>query len=59
MSVILLLIGFSLLVALGFLLAFLWSVKNGQYDDPVSPAIRMLFDDKTENKRHHPNEEEE
>ena len=35
-----------MVVALGFLLAFLWSVKNGQYDDNYSPSVRMLFDDK-------------
>lgn len=44
MSVIVILIGFSILVAAGFLLAFLWAVRSGQYDDDVSPSIRMLFD---------------
>jgi cbb3-type cytochrome oxidase maturation protein len=38
------LIGFSLLVALGFLIAFLWSVKKGQYDDDYTPSVRILFD---------------
>lgn len=45
MSVIILLIIISILVAGGFLGAFLWSVKNGQYDDDYTPSIRMLFDD--------------
>jgi cbb3-type cytochrome oxidase maturation protein len=45
MMVMFLLIGVSLMVASGFLLAFLYSVKNGQYDDTHTPAIRMLFDD--------------
>ncbi len=45
MSVIVILIGFSLLVAGGFLIAFLWAVRRGQFDDPVTPSIRMLFDD--------------
>lgn len=35
----------SLTVALGFLLAFLFAAKNGQFDDDSTPAIRMLFDD--------------
>lgn len=39
------LIGVSILVAGSFLAAFLWSVKNGQYDDDYTPSIRMLFDD--------------
>ncbi|UTW61162.1 cbb3-type cytochrome oxidase assembly protein CcoS [bacterium SCSIO 12741] len=45
MSVIFLLILVSLLVAGGFLIAFLWAVKSGQYEDDYSPAVRILFDD--------------
>lgn len=44
MSVVVVLIGFSILVAAGFLIAFLWAVKSGQYDDDVSPSIRILYD---------------
>ena len=53
MSVLILLIIISVLVAGGFLLAFLWSVKNGQMDDDYTPSVRMLFDDelKTTKKR--------
>jgi cbb3-type cytochrome oxidase maturation protein len=39
------LIGFSILIAGGFLAAFLWSVYKGQFDDDYTPSIRMLFDD--------------
>jgi len=39
-----------LLVAIGFLVAFLWSVKSGQYTDTYTPSIRMLFDDEKSNK---------
>jgi len=45
MSVVILLLAASLTVALGFLVAFIWSVKTGQYDDDYTPSIRMLFDD--------------
>lgn len=45
MSVIFILIGVSLTVAAGFLIAFLWAVKSGQYDDDYTPSVRMLFDD--------------
>ena len=45
MSVIIILITVSVLVAGGFLLAFLWSVKSGQMDDDYTPSVRMLFDD--------------
>ena len=44
MSAMFVLIGFSLIVALGFLIAFLWSVKKGQYDDDYTPSVRILFD---------------
>jgi cbb3-type cytochrome oxidase maturation protein len=43
-GVIIILIAASLLVATGFLLAFIWSVSKGQFEDDTSPAIRMLFD---------------
>jgi cbb3-type cytochrome oxidase maturation protein len=46
MSVIIILIAASILIAGGFLIAFLWSVKNGQFDDDYTPSVRMLFDDK-------------
>jgi cbb3-type cytochrome oxidase maturation protein len=45
MSVLIILIIISVLVAGGFLIAFLWSVKTGQMDDDYTPSIRMLFDD--------------
>lgn len=45
MSVIVLLIMASIAVAAGFLGLFLWAVKDGQYDDDTTPAIRILFDD--------------
>ncbi|MCH8568026.1 MAG: cbb3-type cytochrome oxidase assembly protein CcoS [Balneolales bacterium] len=48
MSVMYLLIAFSLLLATGFLLAFVWAMKDGQYDDKYTPSVRMLYDDGTE-----------
>jgi cbb3-type cytochrome oxidase maturation protein len=45
MSVIIILLIASISIAALFLLGFLWSVKSGQYDDDVSPSIRILFDD--------------
>jgi len=44
MKIIFLLILFSLLLAIGFLVAFIWSVRDGQYDDDYTPAVRVLFD---------------
>jgi len=48
LSVVAVLILFSLLVAGGFLFAFMWAVKSGQYDDKYTPSVRMLFDDKNQ-----------
>jgi cbb3-type cytochrome oxidase maturation protein len=45
LSALFILIGISILVAGSFLVAFLWSVKSGQYDDDYTPSVRMLFDD--------------
>ena len=45
MSVIIILVIVSVIVAGGFLAAFIWSVKKGQYDDDYTPSVRMLFDD--------------
>ncbi|WP_188597385.1 cbb3-type cytochrome oxidase assembly protein CcoS [Polaribacter pacificus] len=45
MSVIYLLLALSILVAIIFFVAFIYSVKRGQYDDSYTPSVRMLFDD--------------
>jgi cbb3-type cytochrome oxidase maturation protein len=45
MSAMYLLIFFSLLIATGFVLAFVWAIRSGQYDDKYTPSVRILFDD--------------
>ena len=45
MSVLYLLIIAALTVAIGFLLAFIWAVKTGQFDDTHTPSMRILLDD--------------
>lgn len=45
MSVVFVLITFSLIVALIFLGFFIWAVRSGQYEDKYTPSVRMLFDD--------------
>lgn len=47
MSAIIFLIFIGIIVAGGFLAAFIWAVRSGQYDDDYSPSVRMLFDQKT------------
>ena len=51
MSVIVILVFFSVLVAGGFLIAFIWAVKSGQYEDRYTPSVRILFDDESEDKK--------
>ena len=45
MSIIYMLLAISVVVALAFLIAFLLSVRSGQFDDTYTPSVRMLFDD--------------
>lgn len=48
MSVIFVLVGASLLLAGVFVAAFVYSVTGGQYDDPYTPSVRILFDNDTQ-----------
>ena len=45
MSVIIILILASLAVALLFLAGFIWAVRSGQYEDTVTPSLRVLGED--------------
>lgn len=45
MNIFYLLIGVSLFAALIFLGAFIWAVRDGQFDDNETPPRRILFDD--------------
>lgn len=46
MSVIVLLIAAGGAVAAGFLWAFVWAVRSGQFDDTCTPAVRVLLDER-------------
>ena len=48
MGIIIILIILSLIIATGFLKAFYWAVRSGQYEDTDAPAVRMLFDEPTD-----------
>ena len=45
MSIIYMLLAVSVIVALVFFVAFIVSVRAGQYDDTYTPSVRMLFED--------------
>jgi cbb3-type cytochrome oxidase maturation protein len=45
MDSLLVLVPVALLLGLIALAAFLWALRNGQFDDPEGSAGRILFDD--------------
>lgn len=51
MSIIYMLLAISVIVAIVFFIAFILSVKRGQYDDTYTPSVRMLFDDELIKKK--------
>jgi cbb3-type cytochrome oxidase maturation protein len=44
-SVILLLIPVSIVFATIFLVAFIWAVRSGQYEDTCTPSMRLLVEE--------------
>jgi len=48
MSVLLFLVPIALLLGLGALFAFLWSLRTGQYEDMEGAALRVLDDSDVE-----------
>ncbi|NNJ88165.1 MAG: cbb3-type cytochrome oxidase assembly protein CcoS [Eudoraea sp.] len=62
MSVIYVLLTISIVVAVVFFAAFIFSVKSGQYDDSYTPSVRMLFEDELvtkESSKNLPNDKNE
>ncbi len=45
MNVLYFLVPLAILLASAGIAAFMWAVRNGQFDDVETPAIRMLLDD--------------
>lgn len=45
MTVLYLLVPLALLLAGFAVYTFVWAVRDGQFDDLETPAVRMLFDD--------------
>lgn len=45
MSVLFVVLPVAVVVAAGFVAAFIWSVRGGQLDDLDTPAMRVLHDD--------------
>jgi cbb3-type cytochrome oxidase maturation protein len=51
MSAMYIMIGASLILAIGFLIAFIWSVKSNQYEDDYTPSVRVLFEPKPDDEK--------
>ncbi len=45
MSVLWLMITFTLVLVTTFVAGYIWAVRHGQFDDLVTPAHRILLDD--------------
>ena len=37
------------MIAGSFLAAFIWSIKNDQYEDDYTPSVRILLEDEDKN----------
>jgi len=59
MTVLLYLIPIALLLGLAALVAFLWSLKSGQYEDMEGAANRILFDDEPSQENQSENENDD
>ena len=51
MEVITFLIPIAIVLALLFIIGFIWMTLTGQYDDLDTPAMRMLLDEKKITKK--------
>lgn len=55
MEVITILAPISTLLALAFVVGFVWMSRKGQYDDLETPAMRMLLDEKVKTNKNKAN----
>jgi cbb3-type cytochrome oxidase maturation protein len=51
MELICLILPLALVIAAGFVAAFIWAAKGDQFEDLDTPAIRMLHDDAAAKKK--------
>lgn len=46
MDIVYVLLPIAILIAILALIAFIWAVRTGQFEDLKTPALRILFDDR-------------
>ncbi len=51
MGIIYIMLIVSLIIALFFLVSFLWAIKTDQYEDDYTPSVRILFEDELINNK--------
>ncbi|MDX2115996.1 MAG: cbb3-type cytochrome oxidase assembly protein CcoS [Planctomycetota bacterium] len=54
MNIVYLLLPASLLIGAGFVVAFAWAARRGQFDDLSTPGFRVLFGDEEPVRRRAP-----
>ena len=54
MNVLYVLVPLALALALGAVAAFRWAVRDGQFDDVETPALRVLLDEEGDPSAHPP-----
>ncbi len=52
MNILYIIVPLAVLMALGFIGAFMWAANHGQYDDLETPALKMLIDEHTKEGTH-------
>ena len=45
MTTIIFMVSVALILSVTFVTCYFWNLASGQYDDLVTPALRVLFDD--------------
>lgn len=45
MTLIFIILPITVFIAAGFVAAFVWATRRGQFDDLTTPGMRVLFDD--------------
>lgn len=51
MNILFFMVPTAILIAVVFVVAFIWATKKGQYDDLETPAHKILIEDEKVNKK--------
>jgi len=51
MNILVVMVPMAILLGAGFVAAFIWAAKSGQFDDVETPAHRILFEEEQGEKK--------